>query len=151
MSLIRWDPFRELDDFSDRLHHLFRRTPPARAGQGGREGMMIPDWAPAVDIAEMPGEFQIKVELPEIKKEDVKVSVQDGQLRIEGERRQEKEEKDKKLHRVERFFGSFMRTFTLPDNVDETRLAAELKDGVLLVHLPKTEKPSPRAVNVAIT
>ena len=151
MSLVRWDPFRELDELGERLGHVFRRTALARPGaQGSREAWMMPDWAPSVDIAETPEEFQIKAELPDVKKEDMKVSVQNGQLRIEGERKQEKEEKDKKFHRVERFYGSFMRTFTLPENVDESKLAAELKDGVLIVHLPKTEKQTPKAVNVNI-
>lgn len=150
MSLVRWDPFRELDELSERMSQMFRRSPLARGGGRG-EGVTMPDWAPAVDIVETPQEFQIKAELPDVKKEDIKVSVHGGQLRIEGERRQEKEEKDQKVHRVERFHGSFMRSFMMPENVDESKLAAELKDGVLLVHLPKLEKPATRATDVKIS
>lgn len=151
MSLVRWDPFRELDELSERMSHMFRRSPLARAGTRGEGMMTMPDWAPAVDIVETPQEFLIKAELPDVKRDDIKVSVHNGQLRIEGERKQEKEEKDKKFHRVERFYGSFMRTFVLPENVDEAKLTADFKDGVLNVHLPKTEKPSPKAVDVKVS
>jgi HSP20 family protein len=152
MSLVRWDPFRELDEFSERLGQMFRLPSVSRARQGTREGLMtMPDWAPAVDIVESPQEFLLKAELPDVKKEDIKVSVHGGQLRIEGEKKQEKEEKDRKYHRVERFHGSFLRSFTLPENVDGSKLSAEFKDGVLHVHLPKTEKATPRAVEVKVS
>ncbi|MBK8259206.1 MAG: Hsp20/alpha crystallin family protein [Polyangiaceae bacterium] len=149
MGLVRWDPFRELDELSERLNTVFRRSPLVRAG-GTQRDMMMPEWQPAVDIVESNNEFQIKVELPEVKKEDVKVTLHQGQLRIEGERKLEKEEKDKKYHRVERFYGQFVRTFMVPDNVDEARLSADFKDGLLNIHLPKTEKHVPKPVDVKI-
>jgi len=108
------------------------------------------DWSPTVDIVETPEEFQIKAELPEVKKEDVKVSVDGGVLRIEGERKQEKEEKGKKYHRIERSYGSFLRTFRLPDNVDEGKVQADFKDGVLCVRLHKAEKTKPKAIEVKV-
>lgn len=148
MNLARWDPFRELDEWGDRLGRVFQRYPTA-TGQP-REAMAMPDWAPAVDVMEDVEKFRIKVELPEVKKEDIKVSVQNGQLRIEGERKQEKEEKNKKFHRVERFYGSFLRTFSIPDNVDGAKLSAEFKDGLLNVYLPKTEKHVPKPVDVKV-
>ncbi len=150
MSIVRWDPFRELEDVSTRLNRIFGGQGLARGGEG-RENIAALDWSPSVDIAETPEEFQLKAELPEVKKEDVKVSVESGVLRIAGERKQEKEEKDKKYHRVERSYGSFMRSFTLPENVDDGKVQAEFKDGLLMVHLPKTEKTKPKSLEVKIT
>lgn len=152
MSMVRWDPFRELEEVSDRLNRVFGRSAlPATRGSGDtREGFLSFDWAPSVDIAETPDAFEIKAELPDVKKEDVKVSVEEGQLRISGERKQEKEEKGKRFHRVERSYGSFMRSFALPENVDDAKLSAEYKDGVLKVVLPKTEKAKPKAIAVKV-
>jgi HSP20 family protein len=103
-----------------------------------------------VDITESGEEYLIKAEIPEVKREDVKVSVENGVLTMQGERKQEKEEKGKKFHRVERYYGSFLRTFTVPDNVDDTKVRAEFKDGILNVHLPKTEKAKPKAIDVKV-
>jgi HSP20 family protein len=111
----------------------------------------MPDWAPMVDIAETDEEFLIKAEIPEVKKEDVKVSIENGVLAIRGERKQEKEEQGKRYHRVERYYGSFLRTFTVPDNVEESRVKAEFKDGVLNLHLPKSEKAKPKAIDVKVS
>src|SRR6185295_736230 len=118
MSITRWDPFRELEEMSERLNRVFGRSAlaTARAGGEAKEGFLSFDWAPSVDIAETPEAFEIKAELPDVKKEDVKVFVEDGQLRISGERKQDKEEKGKKFHRIERSYGSFMRSFALPEN-----------------------------------
>src|SRR6185295_2330848 len=153
MSITRWDPFRELEEMSDRLNRVFARSALAtpRGGTDTREGFLSFDWAPSVDIAETPEAFEIKAELPDVRKEDVKVSVEEGQLRISGERKQEKEEKGKRFHRVERSYGSFMRSFSLPENVDDSRLSAEYKDGVLKVVLPKTEKAKPKAIAVKVS
>lgn len=148
MSLMRWDPFRDLEDFSRSMNRLFARSTPSTTG--GREAMIAADWAPAVDISETPEEYLVKAELPEVKKEDVKVKVEHGLLRIEGERKIEKEEKGKKLHRVERAYGSFVRTFALPDDVDEANVRAEVKDGVLAVHLMKSAKAKPRSIDVKV-
>ncbi|GKS58499.1 molecular chaperone [Nitrospira sp.] len=147
MTLVRWDPFRELEEMSDRLNRVFAR-PAARPS--GKETLTVADWIPTVDISETDGEYLIKAELPEVKKEDVKVSVEDGVLTIQGERRQEKEEKGRKFHRVERSYGSFVRSFTLPESVDEGAVKAEYKDGILNLHLPKTEKVKPKAIDVKV-
>jgi HSP20 family protein len=154
MSLIRWD-IRELEEMGDRLNRVFAglgRPAPGRtvAGEAGREALTVPEWAPVVDITETDDEYLIKAEIPEVKREDVKVSVENGVLTMQGERKQEKEEKGKKFHRVERYYGSFLRTFTVPDNVDDTKVRAEFKDGVLNVHLPKTEKAKPKAIDVKV-
>ena len=150
MSIVRWDPFRELEEMSDRLNRVFARTGSARAADDTGAFLTF-DWAPSVDIAETAEAFEIKAELPDVKKDDVKVTVEDGQLRISGERKQEKDEKGKKFHRVERSYGSFMRSFALPENVDDSKLSAEYKDGVLNVRLPKTEQAKPKAIAVKVS
>lgn len=150
MSIVRWDPFRELEDMSERLNRVFGRSALARGESPSKDAMTLFDWSPTVDIVETPEEFQIKAELPEVKREDVKVSVDGGVLRIEGERKQEKEEKGKKFHRIERSYGSFLRTFALPDNVEASKVQAEFKDGVLNVRLHKSEKPKPRSIDVKV-
>lgn len=147
MALVRWDPFRELEDMSERLNRVFTR-PALRPS--GKEALTVADWMPTVDISETDAEYLIKAELPEVKKEDVKVTVEEGVLTLQGERRQEKEEKGKKYHRVERSYGSFVRSFTLPESVDEANVKAEYKDGVLSLHLPKTEKVKPKAIDVKV-
>ncbi len=148
MTLVRWDPFRELEDMSDRLNRMISR--PALPRTNGKETMVVADWVPSVDVSETDGDYQIKAEIPDVKKEDVKVTVEDGVLTIQGERMQEKEEKGKKYHRVERSYGSFVRSFTLPDLVDEEKVKAEFKDGVLNLHLPKSEKAKPKAIEVTV-
>jgi HSP20 family protein len=147
MALVRWDPFRELEDMSERLNRVFTR-PALRPS--GKEALTVADWMPTVDISETDAEYLIKAELPEVKKEDVKVTVEEGVLTLQGERRQEKEEKGKKYHRVERSYGSFVRSFTLPESVDEAGVKAEYKDGVLSLHLPKSEKVKPKAIDVKV-
>lgn len=146
-AVMRWDPFRELEEMSDRLNRMFAR-PATRTN--GKETMVVADWTPTVDISETDGEYQIKAEIPDVKKEDVKVTLEDGVLTIQGERKQEKEEKGKKYHRVERSYGSFVRSFSLPDLIDEEKVKAEFKDGVLNLHLPKSEKAKPKAIEVKV-
>jgi len=95
-------------------------------------------------------EYLVKADLPDVKKENVKVTVENGVLTITGERRFEKEEKDKKYHRIERSYGNFLRSFTLPEGADGAKVNAEFKDGVLKVHLPKSETAKPKLVEVKI-
>jgi HSP20 family protein len=144
----QWNPWKELEEVEKRLSTMWGRTPAKTAGE--REAISVAEWSPLVDISEDEKEYVIKAELPEVKKEDVKLSVQDNVLSISGERKYEKEEKGKKYHRVERSYGSFMRTFTLPENSDGTKVSAEYKDGMLVVHLPKTEKAQPKSIEVKI-
>ena len=149
MNITRWDPLRELEDMSSRLNRMFNRSDIMRGS--GRDALTTTDWAPAVDIVETQEEYLVKAELPDVNKDDVHVSIEQGVLRLTGERKQEREEKNKKYHRVERFYGSFMRSFVLPETVDEQKLRAEFKDGVLNVHLPKTEKAKPRSVEIKVS
>ncbi len=152
MNLIRYETptfpiFREMEDLSDRFNRIFgNRTRPTPE----KESLLVTDWAPVVDIQETEKEYLVNAELPEIKKEDVKVTVENGVLTIQGERKQEKEEKGKKFHRVERSYGTFLRTFTVPLDAEENKVAADFKDGILRVHLPKTEKPRPKAIEVKV-
>jgi HSP20 family protein len=148
-ALIRWDPFKEMEEMQSRFSKLFGLTP-ARAGNGGQELMTVTEWAPSVDIIEDEKEWLVKADLPEVKKENVKVTVENGVLTITGERKFEKEEKDKKYHRIERSYGNFLRSFTLPDGAEGSKVNADFKDGVLKVHLPKSEKAMPKAVEVKV-
>lgn len=147
-TLTRWNPFREMEDIQNRLSPWFGRI--ALRGSGD-EPMTVSEWAPLVDITEDDKEYLIKAELPEVKKEDVKVTVEDGTLTINGERKFEKEEKDKKYHRIERSYGSFVRSFALPEGTSGSKVSAEFKDGVLKVHLPKTEATKPKAIEVKVS
>jgi HSP20 family protein len=149
MNLIKWDPFVELDDVSKRLNRIFGRFP-ART-EAEREVLTVADWAPTVDITETDTAYLIKGEIPGVNKEDVKVTIEDGMITMRGERKMEKEEKDKKFHRIERSYGSFMRSFRVPDDVDEAAVKAEFKDGMINVTLPKSEKAKAKSVNVSIT
>lgn len=149
MNLVKWDPFVELEDVSKQLNRIFGRFP-ART-EPVRELLATADWAPSVDITETDTAYLIKGEIPGVNKEDVKVNIENGLLTMSGERRQEKEEKGKKLHRIERSYGSFMRSFRLPDNIDEAAVKAEFKDGMLNVTLPKTTQPRNRAISVNVS
>ena len=148
MNLVRWDPFRELEEVSDRLNRVFGRSLTGKSD--GKETMTVADWTPSVDISETEGEYVIKAELPEVKKDDGKITLEEGVLSIQGERKHEKEEKGKKFHRIERAYGRFVRSFVVPDYVDEAKIKAEYQDGVLQLHLPKSEKAKPRAIEVKV-
>jgi len=118
MAITKWNPWHEIEDM---FEHYTKAIGWPRSG--GQESMKTGDWSPRVDIAETDNEFVIKAEIPEVKKEEVKVTIDNGVLTIQGERKKEKEEKKKKFHRVERYFGSFTRSFALPDNVDEKKIS----------------------------
>ena len=148
-ALKRWNQLRELEALHHGLSSLFGR-PAALGFEGQEEQITVSEWVLLVDISEDDQEYLIKAELPEVKKEDVKVTAEEGTLTIMGERKFEKEEKGKKYHRVERAYGSFGRSFSLPDDASPAKVSAELKDGVLTVHLAKTEKARPQQVEVKV-
>ncbi len=108
------------------------------------------EWRPVANISETADTYVIRAELPEVAKKDIDVSVRDGVITLRGERRLENQGNDEKHHRIESFYGSFARSFTLPADVDETKIKAQSKDGVLTVHLPKTELRKPRAIEVQV-
>lgn len=148
-TMTRWNPLAEFEDILDRYNrHLGTRTP--TTGSDNREIMQKTDWAPVVDITENKDAFLITAELPGINKDDVKVHVHDGVLTIEGERRDEHTEEDDRRHRVERFYGHFARSFTLPEHVDHENIKANYRDGVLELTLAKQEKAKPRAIEVEV-
>ena len=149
-ALTPWNPFKEMEEMQGRFAKLFGLTP-ARAGNGGEELMTITEWLPSVDIIEDEKEFLVKADLPDVKKEDVKVTVEDNVLTITGERKFEKEEKGRKYHRIERSYGNFLRSFTLPSGAEGSKVVAEFKEGVLKVHLPKTEKARQKSVEVKVS
>ncbi len=149
MRPISRDTLRDLQNMSDRIDRLLagRNIPSA----GRDEAMALVDWAPAVDVMETDDEFQIRAELPGVEKKDVKLSVENGVLLISGHREQEKEEKGKRYHKIERAYGNFARSFTVPETVDAEKVTAEFKNGVLTVRLPKSEKARPKSIEVKVT
>jgi HSP20 family protein len=144
----RRNAFRDLEEMFDSLGRPGLST----RRDSGHEVMTTPDWAPVVDIREDESEYLIKAELPEIEKEDVRISLQQGVLVIQGERKIEREEGNKggEFHRIERAYGSFARSFTLPEDVDAEQIDAEQKDGMLYVHLPKHRKPPSKSIEVKV-
>jgi HSP20 family protein len=148
-ALTRWDPFKEMDELQRRLGSLFSLAPQRVAN--GKEEMTVAQWLPLVDITEDDKEYLIKAELPEVKKDEVKVTVENGVLTISGERKFEKEEQNKRYHRIERAYGSFTRSFAVPDDADDAKVGAEFKDGVLTVRLAKSEKARPKSIDVKVS
>ncbi len=146
MNIMRYTPFRDFENLLENWR--FPRLPYEGADLGFvRHG----EWMPSVDISESDKEFVLKVEIPEVRKDDVHVEVANGMLTIRGERREEKETTEKKLHRKELFYGRFERSFALPDNVREDAITAEQKDGMLYVRLGKAEiEKAPRKLEIKV-
>jgi len=142
MNLMQYNPFREMDTFFNRLRPDFFTT------DQNLQNFAQTDWMPPVDINESDTEFLITVEVPQIEKDDIKIEVQNGMLNISGERKYENE--DKKAHRIERYYGSFQRSFKLPDNVLEDKIHADHKNGVLYVNLPKSEVKKPAKLEIKV-
>ena len=150
MSLIRrqdtWDVFREFEDMSRRFAQMFGRGP-----EGDRDALLRADWAPGCNISETDKEYRIGAELPGVKKDDVKVSLEDGMLSISGERREEKEEKGEKVHRREVAYGSFVRRFTMPADADESSVQAIFKDGMLNIVIGKSKAKTEKAREIKVS
>ncbi len=149
-ALTQWDPFRDLERFSNQLATAMNRPASARGDQRD-EWLLSADWAPSVDILEDDKAYTIKADLPEVKKEDVKVTVENGVLVITGERHAEKEEKGRRYRRIERSHGSFVRSFTVPEDADAGKVVATFKDGLLIVTLPKSDEAKPRTIDVKVS
>lgn len=148
-QLTRWNPQKEFDQMQNRLASLWNWDP-FRTNGGKEEALSVAEWTPRVDIVEDEKEILVKAELPEMKKEDVKVTVEQGVLTISGERKLEKEEKTKKYHRIESEYGSFLRSFTLPEAVVADKVTADFKEGMLKVHLPKDTKAAGKSVEIKV-
>jgi HSP20 family protein len=147
MSLIRWDPFGDASTFIRLLPNPAASWP--RLGADGN-GARKPEWSPSSDISETDKEYVIRIDLPAVKKEDVKVTLDQGVLYISGERKQHAEGKGEKFHRVESFYGSFERSFSLPDNVNADGVTCDSKDGILTLHVPKIEAKKQTAKQITV-
>jgi len=145
MTLVSWNPIREFDDLLGQYNRLFGSLLP-----GERPGTATAEWRPMTNISETDKEYVIKAELPEVDKKDVEVTVHDGVINIRGERKLEEADENEKQHRIEFSYGAFSRSFTLPPDVDESGIHAESKNGVLKVHLPKTEARLPKPIPIKI-
>ena len=144
-NIARFDPFRDLAVLHDRVNRLFGDA------YGAREEGAFSNWVPAVDIFENEKkELVLKAELPDIKKEDVSVTVENSTLTLSGERKFDVEVKKDHYHRIERSYGSFSRSFSLPAPVDSGKIAAEFKNGVLTIRLPFREEAKPRSIAIDV-
>src|SRR6266478_8633169 len=149
-KLITWNPLREMDEAQNRFNPFFLAGFPNRMGGGEIHSLTVADWSPEVDISEDDQGYFLKADLPEMKKDDVRVTVEDGILSVSGERKCQKEDQKKKFHRIERSFGTFRRSCTLPEDADSTKVTAEFRDGVLKVHLPTTPIAKSKATQVKV-
>lgn len=149
MAIVRWDPFRELSEMQDRMGRLLGEF----YGRGGADDVMRRGaWVPPVDIYDNgKGELVTKAELPDMKREDIQLTVENNTLTIGGEKRMSEDMRDEQCHRVERTYGRFNRSFSLPPTVDASKVSAEYKAGVLTVRLPVREEAKPRQIQVQVS
>ena len=152
MAIVRWEPFRDLVGLQDRMNRLFDE-----AFRGGGRAAQEDDWslggswAPAVDIYEQEGNIVLKAELPGVDPKDVDVRVENNVLTLHGERKFDNEVKRESYHRVERTYGAFSRSFTLPNVIDTEKIKADYKDGVLRMMLPKKEEAKPKQISISVS
>ena len=152
-ALSSWNPLRELEDFQNRILGAFNPGVSQRNGGGDNRLTLTsaPEWVPLADIAEDADGYHLTLELPQVKKEDVKVTVENGVLTINGERRFEKEENDgRKWHRLERAYGAFVRSFALPEDSDANSIGAQFKEGMLEIRIAKSESAKPKQIEVKV-
>jgi HSP20 family protein len=149
MAIVRWlDPFRDLTSIQERMNQIFEDA--LSRTRGREEGLRTGMWTPAVDIYEKTDSVVVKAELPGVEKDQISVEVKDGILTLRGERKFERDVKEESCHRIERAYGSFLRSFSLPVSVDQDKVSAKFKDGVLEVELPKKEKVKPKQIRVDV-
>ncbi len=146
MAIVRWEPFRDLLSAQREFDRLFREA----FGSFGEGEVSTRTWAPAVDIYETGNDIVVRAELPGIKPDEVEVKVEDNTLYLKGERKFEKETKEDNYHRIERTYGSFARSFSLPNSIDAEKVAAEYKDGLLTLTLPKREEAKPKTIKINV-
>ncbi len=151
MALIKWSPIRDLAteifDLQREINRMFDRF---FRGFEGEEEVRLAAWSPRVDISETDDEYIVRAEVPGVSKDDVKVTIKENVLTISGEKKQEKETKNENFHRIERVYGSFSRTFTLPGAVKVDKVEAKFKDGVLTIKLPKVEETKAKEIEVKV-
>ncbi|MEK6681339.1 MAG: Hsp20/alpha crystallin family protein [Nitrospirota bacterium] len=148
MSLIKWDPFRDLLSLQERMNKLFEESL-FRSGKD-QEDLTVGRWSPAIDVMENEQEIVIKGELPGIELKNVEVLIKDNLLTLRGERKFEKEEEKENYHRIERAYGAFQRVFTLPASVEQDKVKAKMRDGILEIRLPKAKKELPKKVEIEV-
>lgn len=146
MAITRWQPFRELNSLQERMNRLFEDF----LGERNQLEGPATGWAPAVDICEDSEKVVLKADLPGIDEKDISLDVDGNRLTLKGERRMEKETQEENYHRVERAYGQFVRSFTLPNTVDVENIKASFKNGVLEVSLPKKEEIKPKHISIAV-
>lgn len=151
MAIVRWEPFRDLVSLQDRMNRLFDSSYRAVGAPGEEDWALGGSWAPAVDIFEHEGNIVLKAELPGVEAKDVDIRVENNVLTLRGERKFDNEVKRESYHRVERSYGAFSRSFTLPTVVDTGNIKAEFKEGVLRVTLPKREEAKPKQIAISVT
>ena len=145
MAISRWDPFRDLSMLQDRMNRLFDD---AGRGWHGDEPSATTSWSPAVDIYETENEIMVQAELPGVDRKDIGLNLENNVLTLKGERRFEKETKQENYHRIERSYGAFSRSFSIPAIVDEEKIRADYKDGILKIALPKKEQVRPKQIRI---
>ena len=149
MTLTKWDPFKDLLSLQDRMNRLFDES--VRNVKPGDEALSSAIWSPAVDIYETDDEVVVKAELPEVDQKDIDIQIENNTITLRGERKFNKETKKENFHRIERAYGSFSRSFTLPGVIDQEKIRADYKDGILKISMPKREETKPKQIKVAIT
>ncbi len=151
MALIKWEPLRDIEDMFERYSRSLG-APFVRPSDFTRSSELVAngEWSPRVDISENEGAFLIKAEVPGVRKDDVQVTLENGVLTLQGERHQEHEEKGLRFHRVERSYGNFIRSFTLPNNVDAQQLKAHFHDGLLEVEIPKMPEAQSSSISIPV-
>jgi HSP20 family protein len=145
MALIRWDPYREISSFADRFNRAFGSMP----GRERDEEMSLGAWMPPVDVAEDKEKVTLTAELPGFKEDEVQIQMEGNILTLRGERKFEQEKEGRNYHRVERSYGQFMRSFTLPNNVDRENIRAKFRNGLLEIEMPKREDAKPRQIKIS--
>ncbi|HSL99279.1 MAG TPA: Hsp20/alpha crystallin family protein [Candidatus Limnocylindria bacterium] len=149
MAIVRWlDPFRDLSAIQERMNQIFEDA--LARSRGREEGLRTGMWTPAVDIYENNDFVVVKAELPGVEKDRISVEVKEGILTLRGERGFDKELKEESYHRIERSYGSFQRSFSLPVSVDQEKVTARFQDGVLEVKLPKKDQEKPKQIEVDV-
>lgn len=146
MNIVKWDPFRDLSTIQDRVNRLFEDT--LTKFKGGEVERFASGWEPAVDVYETNNEIVMKVELPGLQKDNVSIELKDNILTIKGERKFEEEVKKEDYHRIERSYGYFQRSFSLPSTIQQDKVKANFKDGILDIKLPKAEKAKPTQIEI---
>jgi HSP20 family protein len=150
MAIVRWEPFRDLLSLQERMNRMFNEQYRG-AGAAEDEWALGGSWAPAVDIYEQGSDIVLKAELPGVDPKDVDIRLENNVLSLRGQRKFENEVKKENYHRVERSYGTFSRSFTLPSVVDQNAIKAEFKDGILKVVLPKREEAKPKQISVSVS